>query len=206
MRVIIFWFEWEFLYLIKQVTIMSDVSSSGKEVKVHDKYFVPYISAEKIGARIKELAQKIVAECGDKEPLFIVILNGAFMFASDLIKEVPIDCQVTFTKLSSYVGQHSTGDVKEVAAIDIDVKGRTVIIVEDIVDTGNTMHHYLKDLKARGVGDIKIASLLSKPEALQYDIHIDYLGFEIDNKFVIGYGLDYDYKGRNFPDIYQLKS
>ena len=185
---------------------MSDQLSSGKEVKVHDKYFVPYISAEKIERRIKELGRKIVAECSDKQPLFIVVLNGAFMFAADLIKEVPIDCQVTFTKLSSYVGQHSTGDVKEVSAIDIDVKDRTVIIVEDIVDTGNTIHHYLKGLKARGAGEIKIASLLSKPEALQHDIHIDYLGFEIDNKFVIGYGLDYDYKGRNFPDIYQLKS
>ena len=175
------------------------------EVVVHDKTFVPYISPEEIDKRVKELGAAIVRDCGDKQPLFIVVLNGAFMFASDLIKEVPIDCQVTFTKLASYQGQTSTGVVREVAAIDIDVKDRTVIVVEDIVDTGNTLHHYLKDLKSRGAKEIKIASLLNKPEALQHSITIDYLGFKIDNKFVIGYGLDYDYKGRNFKGIYQLK-
>ena len=112
------------------------------EIKVHDKIFVPYISAEQLEKRVKELGAAIVEDCRDKQPLFIVVLNGAFMFASDLIKEVPIDCQITFTKLASYQGQQSTGVVREVSAIDIDVKDRTVIVVEDIVDTGNTLHHY----------------------------------------------------------------
>ena len=165
------------------------------------------ISPYSVQKRVEEIGKEISELYKDKVPIIIGVLNGAFLFMADLVRHLHIQFEVDFIKIDSYGNDtKSSGTVRLLKDISADITGRDVIVVEDIVDTGNTMNHYLKDLKSRGVGDIKIASLLSKPEALQHDIHIDYLGFEIDNKFVIGYGLDYDYKGRNFPDIYQLKS
>jgi hypoxanthine phosphoribosyltransferase len=173
-------------------------------LRVHDKQFKPYISAEQINEQIKRVATEINNDYKDKRPLFIAILNGAFMFASDLFKEISIEAEICFIKLASYRGVTSTGQVVTAIGLDVDLVGRDVIILEDIVDTGKTLSHLLPQLNHHNPSSLKIIALLQKPEALIYPIKIDYLGFAVPNKFLLGFGLDYDGLGRNLKEIYQL--
>lgn len=173
-------------------------------IKVHDKEFVPFISAETIQLKIKELAQEIDGDYKGKKPLFIAILNGSFVFASDLFKQLQIEAEICFIKLASYKGTKSTGHVVTAIGLDTDIKDRHVIILEDIIDTGKTLHEYLPQLRNQQPASMKIAVLLHKPEATKFHFPIDYTCFSIPNKFVLGYGLDYDGLGRNIPEIYQL--
>ena len=174
-------------------------------IQLHDKKFIPYISAEKIQQRILELCAQINAELKNEKPLFLPVLNGSFMFAADLMKHVTIPCEISFVKIASYQGTTSTGNVKTLIGLDVPVKDRLVIIVEDIVDTGKTLTEFLPVLRGYMPREIKIATLLSKPEALVSPMKLDYVGFEVPNKFLVGYGLDYDGLGRNLNDIYQLE-
>lgn len=171
-------------------------------VRVNDFDFRPFISHAMIQQRIKEIAAQINHDLAKEKPLFIGILNGSFMFAADLMRELSIKSEITFVKLSSYDGTQSTGEVITRIGLDKPVKGRTVVVVEDIIDTGKTIHEMLKVLKAGKAGRIIIATLLLKPDALQYDIKVDYVGFKVPNDFLVGYGLDYDGLGRNLRDIY----
>lgn len=173
-------------------------------IKVHDKSFGPYLSEESIQQRVKEMAAKINADYAGKSPLFIAILNGSFMFASDLFKHLDIAAELCFIKLASYKGMKSSGNVVTSIGLDDDIFGKDVIIVEDIVDTGKTLHNFLPKLMHQQPKTLKIAALLHKSEATEYPITLDYIGFDIPNKFVVGYGLDYDGLGRNFKEIYQL--
>lgn len=167
--------------------------------------FVPYIDGARIEKRVRELAAQISDDCRGRVPLIICVLNGAAPFATSLFMNMDIDAEITFVRLKSYDGMDSTGRVKEIVGLSEDVKGRTVVVVEDIVDTGRTMSKMLADLKQRGAGEVKLATLLYKPEALVCkDVRPDYTGFEIDNKFIIGYGLDLDGLARNLNDIYVL--
>lgn len=160
---------------------------------------------DRIQERIKSLGRTISEDYKGKTPLFIGVLNGAFMFCSDLLKVVNIDAEITFVRLSSYEGMSSTGQVRSIMDLQEDIKGRDLIIVEDIVDSGLTMQKALKYFESFEPASIAITALLLKPECLKCELKIDYLGFEIPEKFVVGYGLDYDGLGRNFKDIYQLK-
>lgn len=174
------------------------------DIRVHDKQFEPYLNAAMIAERIKDIAGKLNKDYADKKPLFIAILNGSFMFASDLFKELAIDAEICFIKLASYKGTKSTGHVLTAIGLDMDLFGRDVVIVEDIVDTGKTLSEFLPQLKHQQPASLKIVALLHKPEATVFPITIDYLGFSIPNKFVVGYGLDYDGLGRNIPEILKL--
>lgn len=173
-------------------------------IQVIDKKFEPYISAAKINDRIKELATEINEAYIGKRPIFIAILNGSFMFASDLFKEINIDAEICFIKLASYKGTRSTGNVITSIGLDELLKDRHVVIIEDIVDTGNTLHQFLPQLYNQQPASLKIAALLHKPTALKYPIVIDYLGFKVPNIFLLGFGLDYDGLGRNLSEIYRL--
>ncbi len=173
-------------------------------IKVNDKRFQPYLSAATLHTRIKELATEINKEYEGKRPIFIAILNGSFMFASDLFKEITIDAEICFIKLASYKGTRSTGNVITSIGLDEPLKDRHVVIIEDIVDTGNTLHKFLPQLYNQQPASLKITALLHKPEALEHPIVIDYLGFNVPNIFLLGFGLDYDGLGRNLPEIYQL--
>ena len=174
-------------------------------IEVHNKKFTPYITAQKIDEQIKSLAADLNRDYADKKPLFIAILNGSFMFASDLFKEVNIEAEICFIKLASYKGTKSTGNVITSIGLDEPLKDRHVIIIEDIVDTGKTLHEFLPQLFNQQPASLKIAALLHKPEALVYPIKIDYLGFNVPNKFLLGYGLDFDGLGRNLREIYRLQ-
>ncbi len=173
-------------------------------IKVHDKSFETYLPEEQIQHRIKELATAINTDYEGKRPLFIAILNGSFMFAADLFKHVNIDAELCFIKLASYKGMKSSGNVVTSIGLEDDLFGKDVVIVEDIVDTGKTLHNFLPKLMHQQPNSLKIASLLHKSEATEYPLTIDYVGFDIPNKFVVGYGLDYDGLGRNLKEIYQL--
>lgn len=173
-------------------------------IQVLDKKFQPYIKSEQIKEQVAELAKKINSDYAGKCPLFIAILNGSFMFAADLFKELTVDAEICFIKLASYKGTKSTGNVITSIGLDESLKDRHVIIVEDIVDTGKTLHDFLPQLKDQQPASLKIAALLHKPEALAFPLTIDYLGFNVPNKFLLGYGLDYDGLGRNLKEIYQL--
>ena len=174
-------------------------------ITVHDKTFHPFLSEAEIQSRIQKIGAAINADYKDKAPLFIGVLNGAFMFCSDLLKVVDVSCEVSFVRLSSYEGTQSTGEVRTILNLQEDVAGRDLILVEDIVDTGLTMQKALEYFNTLNPNSVEIASLLVKPDCLQCDIAIKYTGFEIPEKFVVGYGLDYDGYGRNLKDIYQLK-
>ncbi len=173
-------------------------------IKVHDKEFIPYLDSYQISQQVSRIAGEINKDYEGKKPLFIAILNGAFMFAADLFKQVSVDAEICFIKLASYKGVKSTGKVITAIGLDADLWHRDVIIVEDIVDTGKTLFQFLPQLQHHHPASLKIASLLHKPEAMIHPIDIDYLGFTIPNKFVVGYGLDYDGLGRNIKEIYQL--
>ncbi len=173
-------------------------------IKVHDKTFEIYLSEKIILKRVKEIAAGINKDYAGKRPLFIAILNGSFMFASDLFKQLNIEAELCFIKLASYKGMKSTGNVITSIGLEVDLFNKEVIIVEDIVDTGKTLHNFLPKLLHQQPASLKIATLLHKPEATEYPLQLDYVGFEIPNKFVVGYGLDYDGLGRNLKEIYQL--
>ena len=173
-------------------------------IEVLNKKFQPYLKAEQIHEQIGKLAVQINSDYGGKRPLFIAILNGSFMFAADLFKELTIDAEICFIKLASYKGTKSTGNVITSIGLDEPLKDRHVIIVEDIVDTGKTLHEFLPQLLNQQPASLKIAALLHKPAALVYPLTIDYLGFSVPDKFLLGYGLDYDGLGRNLKEIYQL--
>ncbi len=173
-------------------------------IQVNDKKFQPYLTAAQIDEQIKRLGTEISRDYAGMLPLFIAILNGSFMFASDLFKELIVDAEICFIKLASYKGTRSTGTVITSIGLDESLKGRHVVVLEDIVDTGKTLNEFLPQLLDHHPASLKIASLLHKPSALLHDINIDYLGFEVPNKFLLGYGLDYDGLGRNLKEIYQL--
>ena len=173
-------------------------------IQVLDKKFQPYIKAQQIQEQVGKLAQQINIDYAGKCPLFIAILNGSFMFAADLFKELTIDAEICFIKLASYKGTKSTGNVITSIGLDESLKNRHVIVVEDIVDTGKTLYEFLPQLLNQQPSSLKIAALLHKPEALAFPLTIDYLGFNVPNKFLLGYGLDYDGLGRNLKEIYQL--
>ena len=173
-------------------------------IHVHDKSFEPYLTADVIRNRIKEIAGSLNKDYAGKRPVVIAILNGSFIFAADLFKELSIEVEVCFIKLASYKGTRSTGQVITAIGLDTDIFGRDVIIIEDIVDTGKTLSEFLPQLEHQQPSSMKIVALLHKPEATVFPIPIDYLGFAIPNEFVVGYGLDYDGLGRNIPEIYKL--
>lgn len=175
------------------------------ELNVLDKTFVPFISQETILTKIKEIAQAINKEYEGKKPLFIAILNGSFMFAADLFKEITIDAEICFIKLASYKGTQSTGQVITAIGLDSNIIDRHIIVVEDIIDTGKTLHSFLPQIQNQQPASLKIATLLHKPEATVHPLQIDYCCISIPNKFVVGYGLDYNGFGRNNKEIYQLK-
>lgn len=172
-------------------------------IKVHDKEFMPYISSDEIERQVRRVADEINRDYAGKKPLFIAILNGAFIFAADLFKYLQMEVEICFIKLASYKGVKSTGKVITAIGLDAELYGRDVIIVEDIVDTGKTLNRFLPQLEHQHPASLKIVSLLHKPSASIFPVQIDYLGFTIPDKFVIGYGLDYDGLGRNIKEIYQ---
>ena len=173
-------------------------------LKVHDKEFVPYITAAQIEEQVNRVAAEINKDYDNKKPLFIAVLNGAFIFAADLFKKINVESEICFIKLASYKGVKSTGKVITAIGLDAELYGRDVIIIEDIVDTGKTLSQFLPQLEHHHPSSLKIATFLHKPDAMVHPIKIDYLGFTIPNKFVLGYGLDYDGLGRNIKEIYQL--
>lgn len=176
-----------------------------ESIKIKDKEFELFLTQTQIEEAIGQVADKITKELAGEDPLFLCILNGSFMFASELMKRVNIPSELSFVKMSSYQGTRSTGKLKELIGLQEDIKDRTVVIVEDIVDTGYTMEMILEQLSCDQPKDIKIATLLLKPDALKVDITLDYVAMEIPSDFIVGYGLDYDGYGRNLPNIYKLK-
>jgi len=174
-------------------------------IQVKDKTFTLFLDEKTIQKRIAEISLEISRDFENKNPIIIGVLNGSFMFLSDLAKKISVPAEITFIKFSSYSGETSTGTVKNLIGLEAELKGRNVIVVEDIVDTGLTMLHLMNHLQEQKPASITLVTLLYKPEALKYKINLDYIGFEIPNRFVVGYGLDYDGFGRNIPEIYQLK-
>ncbi|MUP46625.1 hypoxanthine phosphoribosyltransferase [Gramella sp. BOM4] len=174
-------------------------------IKLHDLEFEPFISEQEINKVIDQLSEQLNRDFGSKTPLFIGVLNGSFMFASEIIKRFNSDCEISFVKLGSYDGTESTGEVKTLLGLNQDLKGRTVILLEDIVDTGNTLVEIDKILKQAEVKEYKVVSLFFKPEAYKKSVPVDYIGMEIPNKFIVGYGLDYDGLGRNLTQVYKRK-
>ncbi|WP_338424005.1 hypoxanthine phosphoribosyltransferase [Galbibacter pacificus] len=174
-------------------------------IKLYDTYFEPFISAEEINAAIEQMVEKVKADFKNETPIFICVLNGAFMFASDFIKKYDQDCELSFVKLSSYHGISSTGIVKTLLDVPDNVEGRSVVILEDIIDTGKTVKELVSMFSNINVKKFKIASMFYKPDVYSGEYNIDYVGIEIPNKFIVGYGLDYDELGRNLPEVYQIK-
>lgn len=175
-----------------------------EQIQIKDKTFALSIPESEILAAVKKVAEQINADLAGTNPLFICVLNGAFMFASDLMKEINFPCEITFIKLSSYQGLYTSGNVKEIIGLNESVVDRNVVVVEDIVDTGITMERILESLLAKGAKSINVATFLQKPDALQRDIKIDYIAMQIPNDFIVGYGLDYDGYGRNLKNIYTV--
>lgn len=173
-------------------------------VQVKDKKFALYISEDKILARVKEVAQQIDEDLRKKNPLFLVILNGSFMFAADLLRNINFPCEITFVRMASYEGTCTTGEVKQLIGLREEVEGRTVVIVEDIIESGYTMKEMLHILGEKKPKEVYITSLFVKPGCLKVDLKIDYRCFDIKDDFIVGYGLDYNHEGRNLPHIYQV--
>lgn len=174
-------------------------------IHIHDKKFTPFISASEIEFAIAKMAHLIAADFADEVPVFIGVLNGSFMVVSDLMKQYKKSCEVSFIKLASYNGLTSSTNVQELIGINQDLSGRSVVIIEDIVDTGHTLLALKELFKKQNVKHFKIATLFLKSEAYKQDVKIDYVGIRIPNKFIVGFGLDYDGLGRNLPEVYQLK-
>lgn len=173
-------------------------------VKIKDKTFKTFIPEEKILKSIKVIADRINEDMKDKNPLFMAVLNGSFIFAADLMRMITIPCQISFVKLASYQGTTSTGKITEVFGVNEDLSGRTIVIVEDIVDTGLTMKRMIESLGTRNPESVHICTLLLKPDKLQVDLDIEYAAMKIPNDFIVGYGLDYDQEGRGLRDIYTI--
>ena len=171
---------------------------------VKDKEFEKFISSEEITERIKSLAATINSDYADKKPLFVAILNGSFMFAADLMKEINIPCEISFVKVASYQEMESSGNVKQLIGLNENIFKKDVIILEDIVDTGRTISKILEEFKSLGASSVEVVTLLQKPACNTSGEPLKYIGFDIPEKFVVGYGLDYDGLGRNLKDIYQL--
>ncbi len=174
-------------------------------ITVHDKTFVPYLPENLILEKVKELAAQLDKDYAGKKPLFIAILNGSFMFTADLFKYLTIEAEICFIKLASYKGTKSTGQVVTAIGLDTDINDRHIVILEDIIDTGKTMNEFLPQLRNQQPASLKVAVLLHKPDATVFPVNIDYCCFSIPNKFVLGYGLDYDGLGRNIRELYQLR-
>ena len=182
----------------------SSLNQELKTIKIKDKYFSLFIDEAAIHQGVKSIADKITNDLKDKDPLFLPVLNGSFMFAVDLLKEINFVCEISFVKLSSYDGTNSTKNVKELIGLAADVKGRTVVIIEDIIDTGLSIERLIEILKEKEVENIRIATLLFKPESFKKNYKIDYIGMNIKNDFVVGYGMDYNGYGRNLNEIYKI--
>jgi hypoxanthine phosphoribosyltransferase len=173
-------------------------------IVIKDKTFEVSMTEEVIKKRVAELAETISRDMADKNPLFLAVLNGAFIFAADLMRGMTIPCEISFVKLASYQGTTSTGHIKEVIGINEDLTGRTVIILEDIVESGLTIKRMIESLGTRNPASVHICTLFFKPERLKEEINLDYVAFEIPNDFILGYGLDYDQQGRGLKDLYTL--
>ena len=174
-------------------------------IQLHDKQFVPFISAKEIDLAIAKMVAQITADFSNETPVFIGVLNGAFMVVSDLLKRYTSPCEVSFIKMASYEGTSSTEEVNQLLGLNQDLTGRTVVVIEDIVDTGNTLVALKALFESENIKEFRIATLFFKPEAYKKDLPIDYVGIRIPNKFIVGYGLDYDGLGRNLPEVYQSK-
>ena len=175
-----------------------------QNITLGDKSFRPYITEAQIQSAVKKIADKINTDFKDKCPLIVPVLNGSFMFASDLMKHLSCQCHITFIKAASYKGTASTGSLATLIGINEDISGRDIIILEDIIDTGHTLAKIIPAIQALGPATVRVGTLLFKPKALKADINIDYIGIEIPNEFIVGYGLDYDGLGRNLKEIYQV--
>jgi adenylate kinase len=175
-------------------------------LKLHDLYFKPFISEERIQNAIQKMVDAIVDDLGDEMPVFVGILNGSFMLVSDFVKKYPKPCEVTFIKLASYEGVKSTEDIQRLIGLTQDLTGRTVVILEDIIDSGNTLEEVHRIFENENVKQLLIATLFYKPEAYDKDFKLHYIGMEIPSKFIVGYGLDYNGLGRDLPEVYQLKT
>jgi hypoxanthine phosphoribosyltransferase len=175
-------------------------------IKIKDKTFKVSIPEAQIKARVKELAQQMSRDLEGKNPLFLGVLNGAFIFAADLMREMTIPCEISFVKLASYQGTTSTGTIHEVIGINENLSGRTVVIVEDIVESGLTIKRMMEQLGTRNPASVQVCTLFFKPDRLKEDLKLDYVAFEIPNDFILGYGLDYDQAARGLKDIYTLDS
>lgn len=173
-------------------------------IRIKDKQFKTFITEEQILKEVARVGEEINRDLADATPLFVSVLNGSFMFTADLMKHVSVPCEISFVKLASYAGTSSTGKVKELVGLNDDITGRTIVIVEDIIDTGLTMERLIETLKARNPKEIRIATLLVKPDKLKVDLDINYIAMSIPNDFIVGYGLDYDGLGRNYRDIYTV--
>jgi hypoxanthine phosphoribosyltransferase len=175
-----------------------------KEIRILDKKFRELLTEKNIQKRIEELAERVNRDLAGKEVVFLGILNGAFLFAADLFRRIEFPARISFVKLASYEGTISSGSIKELIGWNEDIKNKTIVIVEDIIDTGNTLERIMGELAIRKAKEVKIATLLFKPAAFTKDFQLDYVGFEIPNDFVVGYGLDYEGLGRNLPSVYTL--
>lgn len=175
-------------------------------IKLHDKYFKTFISEEEISKAIKSLVKQVSKDCRNEKPIFIGILNGSFMFVADFVRNYKYDCEVSFVKLASYSGTNSSGNVKQLVGLNENLEGRTVVILEDIIDTGNTLQEIYAIFKNKKVKNLKIATLFFKPDVFKKNLPIDYIGISIPDAFIVGYGLDYNGFGRNLASIYQLTS
>lgn len=176
-----------------------------KQITINDKEFELFIPYEKIRSIVESMAEKMNSDFQDKNPLFLCILNGSFMFAAEIFKRITLlDAEISFIKLASYSGTKTTGSVKELIGLNEDLSGRLVVVLEDIVDSGITIANTIEQIKAKNPADVKIATLLLKPDALKTQVQLDYVGLEIPNDFIVGYGLDYDGRGRNLIDIYKI--
>jgi len=183
---------------------METYTNPSDHVQLHDLLFVALFSEKQVQERVQELGQAITQQYQDKQPLFISILSGAFVFAADLMRAFEGNCEVGFVKLSSYSGTASTGEIKTVMGLEKDLRDRHIIVVEDIVDSGRTLHFFHDYLRAKEPASICTVAFLRKPGAVVFPVEVDHVGFDIENRFVVGYGLDYEGLGRNLPGVYQL--
>jgi len=176
-----------------------------KSVTVNGKRFVPYLSEEALAEKVREIAVRLNNDLADKDPVFLGVLNGAFMFVADLFRQINIPCEISFVKLASYSGMRSTGSMKELIGLNENLRGRHVVVVEDIVDTGNTIVALQAALESREPASVQICTLLCKPTALLHELQLEYVALEVPEHFFLGYGLDFDGHGRNLPTLYHLE-